>query len=141
MVELIPLPATPLATLWGEAPGPELGRAAFTAQGALLRLAPREWLAIGPGDWPGLEAVDVSGAWTGWRVQGPDARALLARGASIDLDHRHFPAGHCARTRVARCPAILLARGEAEIDLLAARSYAPWLQGWLLDAAKVAGLA
>ncbi|WP_164867705.1 sarcosine oxidase subunit gamma family protein [Rhodovarius crocodyli] len=141
MVELIPLPPAPLTTLWGDAPGPELGHAVFTARGALLRLAPREWLAIGPGDWPGLEAVDVSGASTGWRLRGPDARALLSRGAAIDLDARHFPAGHCARTRVARCPAILLARGEGEIDLLAARSYAPWLQGWLLDAAGVAGLA
>lgn len=156
MVEFTPLPALPLLTVWGgesqalaAAAGmalpPALCRATLAPGGAVLRLGPTEWLMMGDAAradaWAGLDTVDVSGAWTGWRIAGRGARALLARGAMIDLDARHFPPGHCARTRVARCPAILLPRAEDTIDLFAARSYAPWLLGWLHDAARVAGLA
>lgn len=151
------LPVAPLLTVWaadkaefrawlGRVEPPDaVSRARLTAEGAVLRLGPDEWLVVGAAGaeaaWQGVDAVDVTGAWVGMRVSGPSARGLLARGAAIDLDPRRFPAGHCARTRLARCPVILLPRGETVIDLLVARSYAPWLLDWLRDAGRGLGLA
>lgn len=148
------LPVVPLLTVWGDTvecsarlagmePPDAVSRATLTAEGAVLRLGPGEWLVMGGDEagWQGIDAVDVTGAWVGLRVSGASARGLLARGAAIDLDPRHFPAGHCARTRLARCPVILLPRGETVIDLLVARSYAPWLLDWLRDAGRGLGLA
>lgn len=80
--------------------------------------------------------VETSGNRVRLRVSGPGARALMARACSLDLDPPHFLPGHCAGTLVARTQAYVLQQDEQTYDLLVRRSFADYLEAWLLTAAQ-----
>lgn len=78
-------------------------------------------------------ALDESAAWATWRVSGPGARGLLARGTGLDLRPARFAAGACTRTRLAGIAAIVVARGEDRFEVLVERSHAAYFGAWLTD--------
>ncbi len=84
--------------------------------------------------------TDVSHGRAVFRVGGPRARDLLAKGCSIDLHPRVFRAGHCAQTSLAHVGVLLhLVDAGGEFDLYCARSYAQHLWHWLTEAAAEYG--
>lgn len=112
-----------------------------------LWLGPGHWLLLGDGAPPqdliercaeslaGIVhlAVDESAAWAIWRVSGPGARGLLARGTGLDLRPARFAAGACARTRLAQIAAIVRAIDDDRFEVLTERSHAAYFGAWLAD--------
>lgn len=82
-------------------------------------------------------AVDVSDASTVFRLSGPAARDVLAKGCSLDVHPRAFAPGACAQTTLARVSVILHRVGAgSDFDVYAPRSVAEYLGAWLADAAR-----
>lgn len=116
--------------------------------GRLIWLGPDEWLLTSPGTAPealeeelrsllrpvGGSAADVSAQRIGLRLGGPRARQVLAKGCSIDLHPRVFPAGQAAQTLLGQAGVVLLALAEEEFAVLVRSSFAGYLASWLLDA-------
>jgi sarcosine oxidase subunit gamma len=122
---------------------------AGTGRVGALWLGPDEWLVIAEDEAPealtsrlcsalgGLHAAvtDVSDARVVFRVSGPAARDLLAKGCSLDLHDRVFGPGACAQTLLARIPVLLHRTGPGDdLDVYVPRSFAEHLRGWLADA-------
>jgi sarcosine oxidase, subunit gamma len=119
-----------------------------TDDGRLVWLGPDEWLLTSTGAAPevletelrdqlrpaGGTAVDVSAQRIGLRIGGDRAREVLAKGCSIDLHPRAFPAGRSAQTTLGQAGVVLLALGEEEFVVLVRSSFAGYLATWLLDA-------
>jgi sarcosine oxidase subunit gamma len=121
----------------------------------LLWLSPEEWLLVAP---PGLEAgliqrleqaltgvhagtVDVSDARAIIRLEGTAARLVLAKGTPLDLRPHRFAPGRCAQTILARASVILRPVGRSDTyEVHVARSFAPYLWAWLLDAGREYGV-
>lgn len=116
----------------------------------LLSFSPGEWLVVSERmDGPklgeklerqvrgeGIVAVDLSSAVKVLTLQGPATRAALAKGCGLDLHPERFPAGHCARTRLAQLAVIVDCVDPApRFDLYVGRSYVKYLMSWLNDAA------
>jgi sarcosine oxidase subunit gamma len=114
-------------------------------------LGPDEWLLVSACEDPapllarvrpalgGLHAaaVDVSDASTVFRLSGPAARDVLAKGCGLDVHPRAFAPGTCAQTTLARASVILHRPGEAsDFDVYAPRSFAEHLGAWLADATR-----
>jgi sarcosine oxidase, subunit gamma len=114
----------------------------------VLWLGPDEWLVVGPpGEAPAIEAlvrqagadsvVDVSANRTTVEVAGPNARAVLAKGCSLDLHPRVFGPGQCAQTLLARAQVIVRqVDAEPTYHVLVRGSFAPYLAEWLADATR-----
>lgn len=111
-------------------------------------LAPGEWAIFAPA--AALEArvadacaglthhlAEVSAGRRLWRVAGDEARALIAKGCSLDTDPSLFPAGRCAQTLLAQVGVLLIPQaGEGQaFDILADASFAGHLRAWFADAA------
>ena len=119
-----------------------------TADGRLVWLGPDEWLLTSTGTAPHLleeelreqlrpvggTAVDVSAQRIGLRISGARAREVLAKGCSIDLHPRAFPAGRSAQTTLGLAGVVLLSLGEDGFAVLVRSSFAGYLATWLLDA-------
>jgi sarcosine oxidase subunit gamma len=132
----VPLPLAPGSSVAGD-------------ETTVLWMGPDEWLVTtahrGPEELAaqlgtaleGLHAAvtDVSEARVVFRVSGPAARELLAKGCSLDLHPRAFGPGACAQTLLARIPVLLHRPGAAaDIDVHVGRSFAGHLRTWLTDA-------
>ena len=132
------------------APWPELVRATATGHADILCIGPSDWLVIaGDPDVMGLlhglgeafegssfRATNVSHALTRIAIEDRDARVLLSKGTSVDLDPTRFPPGHCARTRFADVPVIVRCVRVSTFELIFASSYDEYLIAWLNDAAR-----
>jgi sarcosine oxidase subunit gamma len=119
-----------------------------TDDGRLVWLGPDEWLLTSTGTAPevleaelrdqlrpaGGTAVDVSAQRIGLRISGARARQVLAKGCSIDLHPRAFPAGRSAQTTLGQAGVVLLSLGDDEFAVLVRSSFAGYLATWLLDA-------
>jgi sarcosine oxidase, subunit gamma len=125
-----------------------------TVPGAVrvLCIAPTEWLVIshvqGASNLreafsPGLLAeggvlVDLTDGIAAFEVEGAAARDVLAQGCGLDFHAKSFPPGRCARTRFAQIAVVIDCIDESRFELYVSRSYAHYLQAWLLDAATTA---
>jgi sarcosine oxidase subunit gamma len=141
----------------GERPVVLAGRELPSKVGATLSGAVRV-LCIGPGDWlivspqqpasslrehlepdlarQGLALVDTSDGLATFEVCGAASREMLSKGCGLDLHPRSFAAGACARTRLAQVPVVIECLDAPQrFELTVARSYASYLQAWLVDAA------
>jgi sarcosine oxidase subunit gamma len=126
---------------------------AVTERGRAVWLGPDEWLVTAPATSPraGLEletalrsavtphggaAVDVSAQRVGLRLTGPHARAVLAKGCSIDVHPRSFGRGAAAQTTLGQAGIVLLSLGSTgeAFALLVRSSFAGYLADWLVDA-------
>ena len=75
---------------------------------------------------------DVGGGQATLRLTGPEARAILLRGCTLDLHPREFAPGQCARTGLARATVLLACIDEAPTyALIVGRSFADYLCRWL----------
>jgi sarcosine oxidase subunit gamma len=125
----------------------------------VLWLGPDQWLVTCPArDVPGLLAslreglagvhaaiTEVTDGRVAFRVAGPSARDVLAKGCPLDLHPRAFPAGHCAQSLLAKAPVLIhLVEDDPErspsFDVYAARSFAHYLWTWLEDAGREYGV-
>jgi len=80
-------------------------------------------------------AVDSSAALVRTMVGGQAARVLLAMGCGVDFAPHTFDTGRCVRTRFARIPVIIVARGSQHLELIYDRSYRKYVPSWLERAA------
>jgi sarcosine oxidase, subunit gamma len=128
----------------------DANRVAATGTVRCLWLGPDEWLLTAPADAGArlLAALpralagrhhavtDVSAARAAIEISGPQARALLAAGCSLDLHPRVFAPGYCAQTLLARLQVILdQLDASPRYRLFVGTASAHWLLGWLIDAA------
>ncbi len=80
---------------------------------------------------------DVSSGHAAFGIVGNDARIVLAKGCTLDLDPRAFGAGQCARTNLARATVLLaIADDPPGCKIIVARSFADYLHRWLALAAR-----
>lgn len=120
-----------------------------TASGmAALWLSPGRWLirtkggavaaleaALGPiaPDFP-LLAVDVSHQYVVFSLTGLGARALLAKGCSLDLHPDKFRAGHCARSLLGELPLLIQQTDDTPgYDLIVDQSLARFALWWFAE--------
>ncbi|MDW3205264.1 MAG: sarcosine oxidase subunit gamma family protein [Alphaproteobacteria bacterium] len=129
---------------------PEALRGVEVGQRAILWVGPRRWLvveketrdlhaAIGrsiPTDWAAI--TDQGHSRVCWRLEGPALRSVLAKGSTIDFDA--FGDGDCVGTMLGHFTVTVFGRGATGADIFCARSFAPDLHHWLVDASLEYGL-
>ncbi|MCC5970894.1 MAG: sarcosine oxidase subunit gamma [Pararhodobacter sp.] len=79
---------------------------------------------------------DQSDGWAGLRLEGPDARAVLARLLPIDLRAGAFEPEACARAPLNHMQVLIRRAGEAAFDLFVYRSMAGTAVHELTDAMR-----
>lgn len=81
--------------------------------------------------------IDVSDARAVIHLSGPAARAVLAKGCSLDFHPHAFVPGQCGQSLLARA-GVLIHQVSAEpvYEIYVARSFAHYLWTWLEDAAS-----
>jgi sarcosine oxidase subunit gamma len=85
-------------------------------------------------------AVDVSDARAVFRLTGPGARAVLAKGAPVDLAPDAFGPGDFRRTRLGQVAAAFWMVEYDVFDLMCFRSVGGFVGDWLENAAVPASL-
>src|SRR5580658_6153186 len=110
---------------------PDLVGATAYGHADILCTGPTDWLVITP-----VPDVTKLLHGLGEAIEGPDARVLLTKGTSVDLDPTCFPPGRCARTRFADIPLIVRCIRMSAFELIVASSYHDYLIAWLTDAAR-----
>lgn len=135
-------------------PLPAAGRASSGETGAVLWQGPERWLLIAPegsdlavkleaatAAHPALAVTDVGHGRTVIRIEGPRARALLAKESPVDLSPEAFPVGSVAMTRFGHLAVTLHATGPDSLEVLAFRSFGLALFEELCDRAEELGYA
>ncbi len=84
--------------------------------------------------------VDVSDARARFRITGPGAREVLAKGAPVDLAPGVFGPGEIRRTRLGQVAAAFWMSGAESFDLVCFRSVADFVETWLKTAATPGSL-
>ncbi|HKF72269.1 MAG TPA: sarcosine oxidase subunit gamma family protein [Stellaceae bacterium] len=111
----------------------------------ILWLGPDEWLVVRSANHTGLSdqldaalaglhhsVIDVSQGRVVLELEGPEARAVLAQAASLDLRARAFGPGQCAQTPLARVPVILQGiDAPPRLRVFVRASFAPYVTEWL----------
>ena len=121
----------------------------------LFWLGPNEWLLLCDSSTAAELSIELSsrlqgqfaavnllsGAQVVYRLAGADARALLAKGCSLDLHPSVFQSGMCAQTGLAKTAVLIqpLADG-AGFELVVRRSFADYAWAWLLRAGREYGI-
>ncbi len=127
-----------------------------TAQGDItaLWIGPDQWLITSPKDkTPDIvqkldEAMsgtassitDISAARTVFRVAGPDALNVLAKGCPLDLHPSMAKPGYVAGTVLAKITVLVHLKKADAVDLYLGRSFADYLWCWLEEAGMDCGL-
>jgi sarcosine oxidase, subunit gamma len=128
---------------------PSLPAPAAPADCRLLSWSPGEWLLISDTldarslrqhahhiHHQGIATVSGSPGLAAIRFEGPAARDVLKDGCGLDFHPASFQTGTCTRTRLAGLPVIIDYRDAGpRFELYVGRSYVPYLNSWLLDAA------
>ena len=126
---------------------------------AALWLGPDEWLVTCPAGGVGRlqgalrEALadvhaaisDTTDGRVAFRLAGPSAREVLAKGCPLDLHPRAFPPGSCAQSLLAKAAVLIHLLDEdpergPSFDVYVARSFAHYLWTWLEDAGREYGV-
>ena len=115
----------------------------------VLCVGPTDWLLIAPDpdaapllqmlseafEGSPFRATDLSAALARIRIEGVNARTLLAKGCALDLHPRVFRPGCFARTRLAGMPVIVRCTDALAFECLVTLSYGEYMLAWLTDAA------
>jgi sarcosine oxidase subunit gamma len=115
-----------------------------------MRIAPDQYWVLGGGSELGARlrsaipadggcVTSLDGARTRLLIEGPAARALLARLLAIDLDPKVFPLRGFAQTGIHHVAGLLLRSSEDRYELLVPRTFAASTWEVLLDAARSFG--
>lgn len=139
-------------TAFGADPAPRPKRVA-SGPVALLGIGPRTWLATSEEAGSDLASrlremfggsaavADQSDGYAVLRVSGPKARAVFAKGLSVDLHPRAFGPGDVAATTCSHIGVTVWQVDEAPTyDLALFRSYAASFSDWLAASAEEYGL-
>lgn len=118
-----------------------------------LWLGPDQWLITSHGDIVDLKAkldealasvhasvTDVSAGRATFRLSGPNARDVLAKGCPLDLHPRVVKTGYVAGSVLAKITATIHLADDDVIDLYVGRSFAGYLWAWLENAGLEYGL-
>ena len=84
--------------------------------------------------------TDVSAGRTVFRLAGPDAVDMLAKGCPLDLHPRVVTPGYVAGSVLAKITALIHLRDADVIDIHVGRSFADYLWAWLEEAGMDCGL-
>jgi sarcosine oxidase subunit gamma len=136
-------------------PVPERRRIAFDGERAAAWMSPDELMLFTAAGAAAAVAVDISRALAGthhlaadvsdaracFRLAGPGARAVLAKGAPVDLAPAAFGPGDFRRTRLGQVAAALWMPEPEVIDLMCFRSVGGFVADWLATAARPGSLA
>lgn len=127
-------------------------RCSTTGAITLLGVGPEVWLAIQedasarlwlPSDaiFELASVVDLTSAYTSFRLRGTQVQQVLAGGTFIDLDGMHSPADIAIVTNLSHFPAIVwrVQRDPSAFDLLVPRSVAADAWRWLEERAADCG--
>jgi sarcosine oxidase subunit gamma len=130
---------------------PSKPRIAANESLALAWLGPDQWLAMAEsGDLAALmvetlgalaAVTDQSDGWVVLRLSGPNARDVLTKCLTIDLDPRVFQPGDVALTRAGHVDVRVWQGAAGVYEIACARSYAGGLFGWLEESALEFGLS
>jgi sarcosine oxidase subunit gamma len=137
------------AALGLELSGP-VGHAAGAAQRSALRVGPDEWLLVAPRAEEGLLGAQLMTALSGYSgavapigngtvaidASGPQVRAFLAKGTSLDLHPKAFAPGRCAVAGFGKIRVTLWRRDAERFSLFVGRSFARSFWDWSLDVAR-----
>ena len=128
---------------------PVVSNTVVSAAHDIYWLGPDEWLLVGDSAGisdlsPALTAAvaamhasvnDLSGAYVTYRLSGDNARLLLAKGCSLDLEGSAFSYGACAQTGLAKANVVLRPlQNNGGVDIIVRRSFADYVWQWLLRA-------
>jgi len=127
-----------------------LGPAGEGAERAALWLGPDEWLLIADGanaatvgevlesvlDGTAHSLVDISHRQIGLIASGPAAARVLNAGCPLDLELKAFPIGFATRSLFDKVEIVLWRRAEATFHIEIWRSFASYLAGSLVEAAR-----
>ena len=80
-------------------------------------------------------ATNVTDALCVLLVEGPEVRAVLAKGCALDLHPGEFGPGQCAQTMLAHAGVTIIATDKNCFLLICRTSFAPYMLDWLQDAA------
>ena len=80
--------------------------------------------------------VDVSHRDVTFMVSGQNADAVINAGCPLDLSLDRFPVGTASRTVFGKSDIVLARVGHHDFRVTTCRSFAPYVHGLLLDAAK-----
>jgi sarcosine oxidase subunit gamma len=142
-----------IAAAVGSVPSVSANAAIASAAALILWIGPGQWLVVEP-ERAGRDledllrravagsaaaVVDVGQGRTVLRLAGPRVRELLAKGTSIDLHPRAFPAGRCAQGMLGHVRALMHAVDASTVDLYIARSFALTFWEWLTESAAEFG--
>lgn len=134
---------------------PAAGTVSMAGSRRILWLGPDEWLAVCTEADAGTLVTALEQALAGAHalvsdvshgrcilgLSGPDARHVLMKGCSLDLDSVAFAAGRCAQSALARAHMLLFQVSDAPCyHLHIHRSFADYVYCWLEDAAAEYGL-
>jgi sarcosine oxidase subunit gamma len=136
-------------------PVPERRRIVFAGENAAAWMSPDElMLFVAPGSPTSVVAdlsralagehhlaADVSDARALFRLTGPGARAVLAKGAPVDLTPTAFGPGDFRRTRLGQVAAAFWMPEADTFDLTCFRSVGGFVAEWLATAARPGSLA
>jgi sarcosine oxidase subunit gamma len=117
---------------------------------AALRLGPDEWLLLCERAEEKSLAAELRRILAGHagsasplgngtvtlEIIGPQLRAFLARGTSLDLHPRVFGPGRCAATAFGKIRVLLWRRNAEQFVLFVGRSFARSLWDWAIDIAR-----
>lgn len=89
----------------------------------------------------GHALVDQSDGHLALEIAGPAAPELLAKGCGLYIHPREFSPGQSTRTRLGGIPIVVTyLKNPLRFELIVSRSYGPYLEEWLADAAVEFGL-
>ncbi|HXV25593.1 MAG TPA: sarcosine oxidase subunit gamma family protein [Alphaproteobacteria bacterium] len=128
----------------------QVGTAIERSDRAVLRLGPDEWLLLCKRDEEGRlaselrqaladqtsSAAPLGNGTVALEIAGPQLRAFLAHGTSLDLHPRAFGPGRCAATGFGKIRVLLWQRDAERLLLLVGRSFARSFWDWAIDVAR-----
>ena len=84
--------------------------------------------------------TDISAGRTVFRMAGPDALDVLAKGCPLDLHPRTVKPGYVAGSVLAKITVLVHLREADAVDLFLGRSFADYLWSWLEEAGMGCGV-
>jgi sarcosine oxidase, subunit gamma len=89
--------------------------------------------------------TDVTDGRVTFRLAGPSAQGVLAKGCPLDLHPRAFPPGSCAQSLLAKAAVLIhlvddVSPAGPTFDVYVPRSFAAYLWIWLEDAGREYGV-
>ncbi len=124
----------------------KIGQTSKTGERVIFKLGPDEWILSDVPSTAGkharivaklskdfvMSAVDISHRSVGFVINGPMAKQAVNIGCPLDLSLETFPIGNVTRTIFENAPIQLYRSSEAEFHIECWRSFAPYLQDFLL---------